>query len=166
MPDISFAKKNELSIVQQLAHAIWPIVYKDIITEEQIVYMLDAFYQLPVLEAQFDEGQQFIIVRRGQEPIAFAAYGKIDSGDNTVVYKLHKIYVLPSQHGAGVGREMIEWIITEIKMQEASALQLNVNKNNPAIYFYKKLNFVISRQEVIDIGDGFVMDDYVMTRVL
>ena len=74
--------------------------------------------------------------------------------------------MLPSQHGAGVGREMIEWIITEIKMQEASALQLNVNKNNPAIYFYKKLNFNISRQEVIDIGNGFVMDDYVMTRVL
>ena len=51
-------------------------------------------------------------------------------------------------------------------MQAASALELNVNKNNPAIHFYKKLDFVISRQEVIDIGNGFVMDDYVMTRIL
>jgi hypothetical protein len=39
---------------------------------------------------------------------------------------------------------------------------LNVNKYNKAQYFYSKLGFAIIKEEVIDIGNDYVMDDYVM----
>jgi ribosomal protein S18 acetylase RimI-like enzyme len=45
-------------------------------------------------------------------------------------------------------------------------LFLNVNKYNSAIQFYHKIGFEIAKEEVIDIGNGFVMDDYVMEKQL
>ena len=99
-------------------------------------------------------------------PIGFASYGKKLSDTEDTLFKLHKIYVLPSQQGIGVGQQILEWIVAQIKEQGASALELNVNKKNPAIHFFKKMNFDISREEVIDIGSGYVMDDYVMTKAL
>jgi ribosomal protein S18 acetylase RimI-like enzyme len=41
-------------------------------------------------------------------------------------------------------------------------LELNVNKYNPALGFYKKLGFSVISEEVIEIGEGYVMDDYIM----
>ena len=43
---------------------------------------------------------------------------------------------------------------------------LNVNRKNPAIMFYQKIDFVIDTEEIIDIGEGFVMDDYIMKYTL
>ena len=42
------------------------------------------------------------------------------------------------------------------------AIFLNVNKYNNAIHFYMKQGFTKVKDEVIDIGNGYVMDDYVM----
>ena len=41
------------------------------------------------------------------------------------------------------------------------SIELNVNKNNETTGIYEKLGFKRIRSEVIDIGKGFVMDDYV-----
>ena len=44
---------------------------------------------------------------------------------------------------------------------------LNVNKNNvQAIRAYEKSGFAIRESVVVDIGGGFVMDDYVMAKAL
>ena len=42
------------------------------------------------------------------------------------------------------------------------AIFLNVNKYNKARFFYEKLGFTIVKDEVIEIGNGYVMDDFVM----
>jgi len=41
-------------------------------------------------------------------------------------------------------------------------VELNVNRFNNARWFYEKIGFRVVRDEVIDIGQGFVMDDHVM----
>jgi ribosomal protein S18 acetylase RimI-like enzyme len=43
---------------------------------------------------------------------------------------------------------------------------LNVNKRNIAIRFYESIGFAITNEEVIDIGNGFVMDDFVMEKTI
>ena len=57
---------------------------------------------------------------------------------------------------------MLDYIIEEIKKSGAKALQLNVNRYNSAVHFYEKQGFKIIREEDIDIGEGFFMNDYVM----
>ena len=41
-------------------------------------------------------------------------------------------------------------------------IELNVNKYNSAVQFYEKLGFFRAKEMVLDIGNGYVMDDYVM----
>jgi ribosomal protein S18 acetylase RimI-like enzyme len=59
---------------------------------------------------------------------------------------------------------MIDYITEAARKNNQEALLLNVNKNNIAKNFYKKLGFNIVLDEVIDIGQGYVMDDYVMEK--
>ena len=61
---------------------------------------------------------------------------------------------------------MIDYIIEEIKKENATALRLNVNRQNNALSFYKHLGFKIINEEDIDIGNGYFMNDYVMEKTL
>ena len=51
-----------------------------------------------------------------------------------------------------------------MKKEGATKLQLQVNRDNKAKYFYEKLGFEVVRTQVFDIGQGYVMDDYVMEK--
>jgi len=109
-----------------------------------------------------DNGSHFIVVYEDDEPVGFAAY--FHKGEN--IYKLDKIYVLPSQQGKGTGRFMVDHIIGEVKRDGGSALQLQVNRHNKAKNFYEKLGFAVIQEKDFDIGNGFFMNDYVMERKL
>jgi ribosomal protein S18 acetylase RimI-like enzyme len=76
--------------------------------------------------------------------------------------KIHKIYLLPEMQGKGFGKFMIDEVSKIAKSNKQKGIYLNVNKYNTAKFFYEKLGFVISKEEVIDIGNDYVMDDYVM----
>jgi ribosomal protein S18 acetylase RimI-like enzyme len=70
--------------------------------------------------------------------------------------------VLPELQGAGLGRYFFEWVKTKAIDNKQKKIFLNVNKNNKARFFYEKLGFSQVKEEVIAIGQGYVMDDYVM----
>lgn len=85
---------------------------------------------------------------------------EINSAPNKT--KIHKIYVLPEIQGTGLGRQFFELAKQKAKENNQKAIFLNVNKYNSALYFYTKLGFSNVNDEVIDIGEGYIMDDYVM----
>jgi ribosomal protein S18 acetylase RimI-like enzyme len=157
---ISDITKEQLIIVQNLAYQIWPVAYGEILSNEQLSYMLKRFYSLEALEGQLNGGQQFVQILDQNQPIGFLAYEV--NCDNTNMTKVHKIYVLKTYQGRGVGKELIDFAISKAKQNEQKGLFLNVNKYNKARFFYEKLGFSIVKEEVIDIGNTFVMDDYVM----
>ena len=80
--------------------------------------------------------------------------------------KIHKIYILTNHQGKGIGKSLIDFIVNEAKERHQKGLILNVNKKNTAIRFYESIGFTISNEEVIDIGHGFVMDDFVMEKTI
>ncbi len=123
-------------------------------------YMLDRFYSSDALRKQMEEDNHtFIVGYDESEPVAFAAYSEIEQG----VYKLHKLYILTTQQGKGIGRAMVNHIVADIKKTGASALRLNVNiYNTPAMSFYERLGFAHFKDEDIDIGGGFFMNDHVL----
>jgi len=107
----------------------------------------------------------FIIAENNQRvPFGFASYAP--HKDNNKIFHLHKIYVLPHQQKSNTGTQLIQYIINDITVQNATSLQLNVNRMNNAIHFYKKIGFNIIREEDIDIGHGYFMNDYVMEMQL
>ncbi len=159
--EIRKANIEDICIIKNLAEAIWPICYKEIITTAQISYMLDMMYSETSLTAQIEKGHQFIIACENDLPIGFSSYSK-KSDEEPTIFRLHKLYVKPSLHRKGMGSALLAYVCTEVNLLEATQLELNVNKQNPAKDFYFKKGFSVLREEVLVIGDGFVMDDYVM----
>ena len=158
------ATKEHLPIIHQLSHKIWPEAYKDVITEGQIDYMLDMMYSLESLEAQLQSHKIFILAEDDNEFVGFASYElNFDGFQRT---KIHKLYVLPQMQGKGVGKQLVDYIAQIASKNKNEFLQLAVNKNNKAKDFYVKIGFQIVHEAVFDIGNGYVMDDYIMEKKL
>lgn len=160
MITIRKAKEQDIEVIRDIAATTWPSTYLDIIGQNQIDYMLDKMYNKGELLNQLMEGHIFLIAEDNENQFGFAGYSVINHEER--VYKLHKLYVLPSAHGKGVGKILINEVFNQVKDSGASALQLNVNKHNKAKDFYLKGGFTIKESVKIDIGEGYVMDDYVM----
>jgi ribosomal protein S18 acetylase RimI-like enzyme len=152
----------DIPLIRDLTYMVWPQTYSTILTREQIDYMLELIYSEASLQKQMNDKHYFIIVYEGNLPVGFASYSETEPQ----IYKLHKIYVLPNQQGKGTGGFVIDHIITIIKANGAKRLQLNVNRKNKAKDFYDKLGFATIREENIDIGSGYFMNDYIMEKRL
>jgi ribosomal protein S18 acetylase RimI-like enzyme len=157
---IKIATSENIPLIRELTFKIWPQTYAAILSQEQIDYMLDMMYSESSLQKQMNEGSQFIIVYDNEEPVGFAAY----LSKELSIFKLDKIYILPSQQGKGTGKFVIDYIINDIKQKKAKSLQLQVNRYNKARSFYEKLGFVVIDEKDFDIGNGYFMNDYVMEK--
>ncbi len=152
--------KTQLAIVKDLAYAIWPSTYGEILSSEQLNYMLDNFYSVENLENQMNNGQIFELLLEDTNVVGFVAYEF--NCKETGSLKIHKIYLLPETQGKGFGKFMIDEVIEIAKSNNQKGVFLNVNKYNKAQFFYNKLGFTITNEEVIDIGNNYIMDDYQM----
>lgn len=158
---IRFAQAEDLKIIGFLAQQTWPQTYRSILSESQIGYMMNLFYHPDSLKKQLLEQKHVFVLaeEEGNHPVGFASYSQ---SNDKGLYKLHKIYVLPSQQGKGLGKVIIDFIVEQIRPQGAIALQLNVNRYNKARQFYEKFGFRVIAEEDINIGNGYFMNDYVM----
>jgi RsiW-degrading membrane proteinase PrsW (M82 family)/GNAT superfamily N-acetyltransferase len=156
------ASISDISLIRTLSMQVWPQTYLPILTQPQIIYMLEMMYSPAALRRQMDEHHQFRIIYNASVPVGFASYSEAEPS----VFKLHKLYVLPVHQGRGTGKFIIGEIIKEITLKGAIALQLNVNRFNNAKTFYEKMGFEAIRSEDIDIGNGYFMNDYVMEKRL
>ena len=162
MLEIKKAGSKDIDIIQNLAYRIWPVAYKDMITAGQLKYMLELIYSTEALtKQQTDLQHRFILVYENDIAIGFASFSNKHPGD-PAVYRLHKLYVLTDHQKKGIGRFLLNSIINEIRPAGAAKLELNVNRNNPALQFYNHCGFSFAREEDIDIGEGYFMNDYVM----
>jgi|694.fasta_scaffold04380_21 GNAT superfamily N-acetyltransferase len=153
----------DISLIQGIARATWPVSYADMISPAQISYMLDLMYGTAALEAQFGpKGHRFFLVEQDGTPVGFAGFEHGHLGTQRT--RLHKLYVLPQVQRTGLGSELLNAVIVEALNAESSAIELNVNKYNRAKDFYLRHGFAVECDEVLDIGDGYVMDDHVMVR--
>lgn len=159
--NIREATRADIPLIQVIAQATWPVCYAGIIGPEQIAYMLELMYGTPALEAQFGpKGHRFLIAEKEGPPIGFAGFEHGYNGSERT--RLHKLYVLPGVKGSGVGHALLAAALAAARKHGDTAMELNVNKRNPAKHFYERHGFVVERDEVLDIGQGYVMDDHVM----
>jgi len=160
MITVKEAGPADIPAIQRLARITWAIAYAPILSPAQMTYMLDLFYSHDSLQKQMDEGHRFIIAMDDERDVGFAAWSLKQGA--TSVYRLHKIYIDPNQQGKGVGKCLLNFILSDISSLNATDLELNVNRHNKARYFYEKIGFVVIKEEDIDIGNGYFMNDYVM----
>lgn len=159
------ATKEHLFIIQALSDKIWPHTFQDILTKEQIGYMMDMMYSTSSLEKQMDElDHHYLLVEDTGEYVGYTSYELNYKG--TATTKIHKIYILPSLQGKGIGRFLIDTIGEIARKNDNTILSLNVNRFNKALDFYKRIGFDVVDREDIDIGNGFLMEDFVLNKKL
>ncbi|GHB23647.1 GNAT family N-acetyltransferase [Mongoliitalea lutea] len=167
MIEIRLATSSDIPEIQKIALETWPLTFGEILSKEQITYMLDWMYSTEMLENQMQyEGHIFLLAFDSDLKI-FIGFAGIQHAAKDQKTKIHKLYIKAGQQGKGVGKKLVEHIqILATKIND-QALFLNVNKyNEQAIKFYQYIGFIEVAQEVIDIGRGFVMDDYIMEKPL
>ncbi len=154
----------DVETIRCLAEEIWWPSYSPILEKEQISFMLNEIYSTEKLHEQISNHQQtFLLLIAGEQPVAFAAYSPRE--ENAAIYKLHKLYCLPSTQGKGYGRVLVDEITKRVLKAGKHALELNVNRYNKAKTFYEKMGFVVVYEEDIAIGP-YWMNDFVMRKVL
>jgi len=164
-PLIRPVTREEVGAIAQLARTVWQQAYREIITPAQIDYMLAQRYSAPRLLEELARpdiwwDQAFLDARR----LGFAAtLATAVPGE----FKLDKLYVHPEAQRRAIGSALLQHVQQRARAKGGKTLILAVNKNNaPAIAAYRKNGFEVRESVCVDIGHGFVMDDFIMARSL
>ena len=141
-----------------MAEEIWHDHYDPIIGEAQVDYMLEKFLSLDALIEQINSGYEYFLL---SYEYTFSGFAGVLEKDGALF--LSKLYVHSEFRGLGLASHMLKNFIELCETRELSKIWLTCNRNNTtALEIYKHLGFEVVREEVTDIGNGFVMDDSVL----
>jgi ribosomal protein S18 acetylase RimI-like enzyme len=154
------ATEQDIPTIIELAEATWEPTYRYIISKEQLDYMYRVIYTpASVLRQMREQHHTYLLAYVDDQPSGFASYSEKPEG----IYHLNKIYVLPSHQGQKLGQRLIQAVEDAVRAAGGRALELNVNRHNPALAFYERQGFAQHREEDIPIGP-YWMNDFVMRK--
>jgi GNAT superfamily N-acetyltransferase len=149
---------ESLSRIRAVAADVWPKTFREILSEEQIGYMMKMMYSPEVMEKEFSSGYCFdMLVIDGKD----AGYMVYSPCADQPRMKLHKLYLLEEYQGKGYGQKMLQHVKESALKSGYTVLVLAVNKQNiKAQRAYLRAGFELEYALKTDIGSGFYMDDY------
>ena len=155
------ADTADCQLINKLAWQVFPQTYKDILTPEQIDYMMDWMYSPENIRKQMEEeGHVYLLA---YEECEVAGYVSVQP-EGEDLFHLQKIYVLPYFQKAHCGSFLFREAIKYIKEVHPAPcrMELNVNRHNPALGFYQHMGMTKVREGDFPIGNGYYMNDYIM----
>jgi len=146
-----------------LASAIWHEAFADILSPDQINYMIEKFQSFGAIKTAIDkDNYEYFFI---SDETGIAGYTGIQQKDDKLF--LSKIYIAKEKRGQKLASKAFDFIETLARKRNLKSIWLTVNRNNThAIEVYKSKGFSIIRTQATDIGNGFVMDDYVFEKHL
>lgn len=162
MIKIRLATVEDIPTIAEIASITWVVAYKDILSEEQRVYMLKMMYSFESLQEQMNNSQTFLLALYNEKIVGFLSYEI--AYNNGKAMKIHKYYVLPEVQGKGVGSALLQKAEQIASLNSNEFITLNVNRFNKTIHHYLSKGFVITKSEDVHIGNGYLMEDFVMQK--
>lgn len=160
MVNFKKASFEDIETIKDLAESSWQSAYKDILNQSQIEYMLAEMYSSKEIESQLkNPNYHYFLIENENKNVGFLGFENHYSPNTT---KLHRFYLIEDAKGRGLGKAALDFLKSEVEKCTDTVIILNVNKQNTAKQFYESQNFKVIEEVVNDIGNGFVMDDYVM----
>lgn len=161
MPTLRQATKDDIMLIHELAQQAFPATYRDLLSPDQMEYMLDWMYSPASLLRQMEEGHVYFIASLEGERCGYLSVQPEGPG----VFHLQKIYVLPGFQGQHIGSYLFRQAIHYIKSIHPAPCQmrLNVNRyNTRAVEFYNRMGMKEVERGDFHIGRGYYMTDYIM----
>ena len=170
MISITQATESDIHVIKSMANVVFRNTYSSILTAEQVEYMMEWMYSKQSLEKQFSDLHIFFIAWCNGIAVGYMSIQKeCITEDNITVYHLHKLYVMPEWQGSGIGEHLFKKAYeyaTHNKNSAKARIELYVNRYNKAVWFYLRMGMEIAREGDFPIGDGFYMNDYIMSLEL
>ena len=155
-------KESDIQTIQDLARKSWESVYTDLISREQLEYMLSYMYSEEELKAQLANPNYHYYMIFDEETNEYDGFIGYENQYEENTTKLHRIYLTPESKGKGLGKKSLHFLHEKVKEFGDKRIILEVNKNNPAKDFYHSQGYKIYEDVVIEIEHGFVMDVFLM----
>ena len=173
------ATPDDYETIRNIAHATWPDTFGEILSGEQIQYMLEMMYSKEAIVEQVAKGHVFKLRVADEpekpnadylrasttrfKPVGYISY-QLDYLPGTT--KIHKIYLLPETQGKGYGKALLQDVEQIARNAGQQRLRLDVNYQNAAIGFYEYLGMQKIDRCNTDIGNGYLMEDWIMEKEL
>lgn len=159
------ADSNHIPEIQQIAIKSWEVTYSDILSQEQFDYMIEMMYSHTALNKQMTEQKHHFLLIQEESTSDYSGFVSYELNyKNQAKTKIHKLYLLPECKGKGMGRLLIDRVISLARSADNSHLSLNMNRDNKSLGFYKQMGFEIVGEEDINIGNGYLMEDYIFEK--
>ena len=160
---IPATNNSDYRLISKLAKAIWTEHYTPIIGVDQVNYMLEKFQSEKAIKDQsLINNYKYFTIYNQSDAIGYLSIKK----EETSLF-LSKIYIKATSRGQGIGKKSMNFIETEARDLNCEKIYLTVNKyNTDSIKAYQKIGFKNIEELVIDIGHGYIMDDYKMEKLL
>ena len=161
MFEIRKATIDDILVIRDIASVTFPDTYKEILSLEQIDYMMEWMYSEESLRRQMmEEGHIYYLAYHEGRAVAYLSI----QPEGEHVFHLQKLYVLPTCQGMQLGKQLFLQAIKAIKELHPAPCQmrLNVNRRNKALTFYEKMGMTKVDEGDFPIGNGFYMNDYIM----
>src|ERR1700690_2914893 len=143
---------EDIAEIQALACRIWDEAYDEILSKEQIDYMLQMMYSEKIITEELQSGTVWELIIANNKPCGYLSYGVTE--DNSV--KLSKIYIEKNFRGRSISADSLDRVKQYAARNGKDHVYLTVNKNNKsAIRAYEKNRFIMTASVVTDIGQGF-----------
>ena len=161
---IKIETDEQIKELCSLAKEIWNEYSICFISQEQIDYMLEKFQSEQVVKGQINF-QNYSYYFLEEDGVNFGYFAVQKQKDNLF---LSKIYIKKDYRGKGYARKAFTNAIVPIARElELPKISLTVNKYNFAsIMVYEKLGFDRVDSKEFDIGNGYIMDDYIYEYTL
>ena len=166
MVRIEKAGSGDLQKISDMAEVVFRHTYREILSPEQLDYMMDMMYSMPNLQKQIEEGHHYYIAYDEETSRGYVSVQHEGAdNDGIEVFHLHKIYVMPDAQGMGIGMKLFNRAVEHAKeasIGKPARIELNVNKFNKSVEFYKHIGMRVLLEEDFPIGNGFYKTDYIM----
>lgn len=160
--DITRLKPENIDAIVDLAKSLWHEHYTPIIGKGQVEYMLEKFQSHQAIKYQMEQGYQYYQVTTEAQLLG---YFSIQMRENESLF-ISKFYLDKGTRGKGIGKQMLCFIEDLANSRDCKTIDLTVNKCNSAYKIYLKLGFINQGSAKFDIGNDYVMDDYLMSKNL
>ncbi len=156
---LNIKTEDEIQNLADLASEIWHEYWTAILKPEQIDYMVEKFQSFNAIKNQLENDRYIYNILEDSGNII--GYFGVSVKDNYLF--LSKLYIKKDFRGLGCGKQAFNKIKQIAQQYNKKSIQLTVNKyNTNTIKAYEKWGFKEIDAVVTDIGNGFVMDDYIM----
>lgn len=160
------ATEKDIPLIQDLAKISWENAYAEILSAEQMKYMLKTMYSEAEISVQMKKSDYHYYLIFDENSNNYDGFIGFENHYEEKTTKLHRIYLVPESKGKGLGKKALDFLAEKVKESNDNRIILNVNKYNSAQKFYESQGYKIYDEGVFDIGNGFVMDDYLMNKIL